>query len=77
MPCNVKNIIHLVSIGSSQDYIGYKQMASLTRAVLGQILVFALFLLSKGAAGLGALCGLAFTCHPPGAEKRDWGLLTH
>lgn len=45
-------------------------MASLTRAVLGQILVFALFLLSKGAAGLGALCGLTFTCHPPGAEER-------
>lgn len=38
---------------------------TLTRAVLGQVLVFALFLLSKRAAGLAALFGLAFTRRPP------------
>lgn len=37
----------------------------LTRAVFSQVLVFTLLFLSKWAAGLTALSGLAFTRHPP------------
>lgn len=40
-------------------------LQTLTGAVLGQVLVFALLLLSKWAAGLAALSGLAFTRCPP------------
>lgn len=43
----------------------YHSSPTLTRAVLGQVLVFALLLLSKRAAGLAALSGLAFTRRPP------------
>lgn len=38
---------------------------ALTGAVFSQVLVFALLLLSKRAAGLAALSGFAFTRRPP------------
>lgn len=37
--------------------------------MFSQVLVFALLFLSKRAAGLTALSGLAFTCHPPAEGK--------
>lgn len=37
--------------------------------MLGQVLVFALLLLPKGAAGLAACSGLAFAGHPPTMQK--------
>lgn len=42
---------------------------TLTGAVFSQVLVFALLFLSKRAAGLTALSGLAFTRHPPAMEQ--------
>lgn len=47
----------------------------LTRAVFSQVLVFTLLFLSKWAAGLTALSGLAFTRHPPTVWKKDKGVL--
>lgn len=41
---------------------------TLTRAVLGQVFVFALLFFPKWAAGLAALSGLAFTRHPPAVQ---------
>lgn len=45
-----------------------------TRAVLGQVLVFALLFLPKRAAGMAALSGLAFTGCPPVWKENTLGL---
>lgn len=47
---------------------------ALTRAVFGQVLVFALLFLPKRAAGLAAPSGLAFTGRPPVFAQTVLGL---
>lgn len=62
------------SIGSKTEKTSSKHGPSdtLTRAVLGQVLVFALLFLSKWAAGLAAHSGLAFTRHSPVVQTEVW-----
>lgn len=58
------------SVGGDEPAVGAEK---LTRAVLGQVLVFALLLLPKWAAGLAAGSGLAFARHPPATQMEISG----
>lgn len=56
---------------------GARRLRKLTRAVLGQIFVFVLLLLSKGTAARGfARSWLSYTCHSPGRKRQSGGQLS-